>query len=194
MMRMLLPMVLAAGLTAQNNQVRPMDIYIAHLKDEALRQATAMVSASESLLLLFRKRAEQEIDAAHFETLTEQRLKLIRTSARQLAENPVIERMDRAKKGSEKGLAKENDPDVEPADPGVPPALNRLVNRTQALRRQLHQLEQGGPGRTDSGERRPRRSTVTVEELQQPRIRDLCKEIRMDSETIARSLKSGNGM
>ena len=176
---MFLTLTLLLTLAAPPAQIRR--LYIEHLKDEALRDAAAIVRASESLTDLFASWSGSKLTRQEFDRLAGQRLELIRKSSRHLSENPLVDRIDRVKKPdrkSESGNASE--PSSELSLEEIPSTLDQLTQKARMVRKRLEQLTRQAPG-----EPRPSRTTVTVGELQAPRIGDLCKEMRAAADKVS---------
>ena len=182
---MFVTLTLLLTLAAPPAQVRR--LYIEHLKDEALRDAATIVRASESLTDLFASWSVSKLTRQEFDRLAGQRLELIRKSSRQLSENPFVARIDQVKKPgrrSESGNASDSSSDLSLEE--IPSTLDEIAQKARMVRKRLEQLiRQDSRKAAGEPERAPSRGTVTVGELQAPRIRDLCKEMRAAAEQVS---------
>ena len=182
---MFVTLTLLLTLAAPPAQVRR--LYIEHLKDEALRDAATIVRASESLTDLFASWSVSKLTRQEFDRLAGQRLELIRKSSRQLSENPFVARIDQVKKPgrrSESGNASDSSSDLSLEE--IPSTLDEIAQKARMVRKRLEQLiRQDSRKAAGEPERVPSRGTVTVGELQAPRIRDLCKEMRAAAEQVS---------
>ncbi len=182
---MFVTLTLLLTLAAPPAQVRR--LYIEHLKDEALRDAATIVRASESLTDLFASWSVSKLTRQEFDRLAGQRLELIRKSSRQLSENPFVARIDQVKKPgrrSESGNASDSSSDLSLEE--IPSTLDEIAQKARMVRKRLEQLiRQDSRKAAGEPEREPSRGTVTVGELQAPRIRDLCKEMRAAAEQVS---------
>ena len=178
-------LILLLTLASPPAQIRR--LYIEQLKDEALRDAATIVRASESLTVLFASWSGSKLTRQEFDRLAGQRLELLRESSRHLSENPLVARIDRVKKPdgkSESGSASESSTS-ELSLEEIPSTLDQIAQKARMVRKRLEQLtRQGSGGAPGEPQRGPGRTTVTVGELQAPRIRDLCKEIRATAEKV----------
>ena len=178
-------LILLLTLASPPAQIRR--LYIEHLKDEALRDAATIVRASESLTDLFASWSGSKLTRQEFDRLAGQRLELIRKSSRHLSENPLVARIDRVKKPdkkSESGNASEASSELSLEE--IPSTLDQIAQKARMVRKRLEQLtRQGSSKAPGEPQRGPSRTTVTVGELQAPRIRDLCKEMRAAAEKVS---------
>ena len=187
---MFVALTLLLTLAAPPAQIRR--LYIEHLKDEALRDAATIVRASESLTHLFASWSGSKLTRQEFARLAGQRLELIRKSSRHLSENPLVARIDRVKKPnrkSESGNASESSSELSLEE--IPSTLDQIAQKARMVRKGLEQLTRQ-PSREAPGgpQRGPSRTTVTVGELQAPRIRDLCKEMRAAAEKVSERFRT----
>ena len=183
---MFVTLTLLLTLAAPPAQIRR--LYIEHLKDEALRDAAAIVRASESLSDLFTSWSGLKLTRQEFDRLAGQRLELIRKSSRHLSENPLVARLDQVKKPdrkSQSGNASESSSELSLEE--IPSTLDQITQKARMVRKQLEQLTRQAPGEPQRG---PSRTTVTVRELQAPRIRVLCKEMRVAAEKVSERFRT----
>ena len=187
---MFVVLTLLLTLAAPPAQIRR--LYIEQLKDEALRDAATIVRASESLTYLFESWSGSKLAREEFDRLARQRLKLIRKSSRHLYDNPLVARLDRVKKPnrkSESGSASASSPELNLEE--IPSTLDQIAQKARMVRKQVEQLDrqssEEAPGQAGRG---PSRTTVTVGELQAPRIADLCKEMITAAERVAERLRT----
>ncbi len=187
---MFVTLTLLLALAAPPAQLRR--LYMEQLKDEALRDSATIVRASESLADLFESWSASKLAREEFDRLAGQRLELIRKSSRHLSENPLVARIDRVKKQerkSESGNASGASSEVSLRE--IPSTLDQIARKARMVRKQVEQLDRQasgeGPGEPGRG---PSRATVTVGELQAPRIGDLCKEMRAAVERIAERFRT----
>ncbi len=185
---MLVVLTLLLTLVAPPAQIRR--LYMEQLKDEALRDTATIVGASESLTNLFESWSEAKLAPEEFDRLARHRLELIRKSSRHLSENPLVARMDRVKKPaqkSESGNASASSSELSLEE--IPSTLNQIAQKARMVRKQVEGLDRQSSGAPPGEpERGPRRTTVTVQELQAPRIGDLCKEMRAAAGRVAERL------
>ncbi len=184
--------VLTLLLTLAAPPVQLRRLYMEQLKDEALRDAATIVRASESLTGLFESWSGSKLTREEFDRLAGQRLELIRKSSRHLSENPLVARLDRVKKQdrkSESGNASASPSQLSLEE--IPSTLDQIAQKARMVRKQVEQLagQSSGqaPGQPEPG---PSRTTVTVGELQAPRIEDLCKEMRAAAERVAERFRT----
>ena len=181
---MFVVLTLLLTLAAPPAQIRR--LYMEQLKDEALRDAATIVRASESLADLFESWSGSKLASEEFDLLAGQRLELIRQSSRHLSENPLVARIDRVKKQDRKpesGNASASSSELSLEE--IPSTLEQIAQKARMVRKQVEQLDRRSSGEAP-GEpgRGPSRTTVTVRELQAPRIGDLCKEMRTAAERV----------
>ena len=143
-----------------------------------------MVRASQSLLELYQSREDSRINGKEFDRHSGQRLDLILRSTRHLSQNPLIQRLDRVKK-SEKRKDQE---DVLEAS-ATSDVLQAIHVHTRNIRDQLGQLT-AEEAESLSGDS-PDGASVTIGQLQTPRISDLCRTIRASTRMVAKRFKNG---
>ena len=164
-------------------------LYMEQLKDEALRDSATVVRASESLTDLFESWAGRKLAREEFNRLAGQRLKLIRESSRRLSSNPLLVRIDRVKKQDRKaqsGNASQSSPQLSLEE--IPSTLDAITRSARMVRKQVEQFDSQSSGPAPPG-RGAGPATVTLGELQAPRIGDLCKEMRAAAERVAARLE-----
>lgn len=187
---MFVVLTLLLTLAAPSAQIRR--LYIEQLRDEALRDAATIVRASESLTDLFESWSCSRLARAEFDRLAGQRLELIRKSSRHLSQNPLVARIDRAKKQPRKpesGKASASSSGLSLEE--IPSTLGQIAQKARMVRKQVEQLNGQSPGEAPGQPGRgPSRTTVTVGELQAPRIKDLCKEMKTAAEMVAERFRT----
>ncbi len=181
--------VFGAALLIPSSQVRPIDIQIAHLTNDALRHAATIIRASESLTDLFQKWSDSSLQSKDFEPLAKDRLKLIRNSSKHVSENPLVARIDRPKEKQKPTGFKSSSSSRDLGLEEIPSVLAAITEKARLVQEQLRQLESGDSDETSDGpERGPNRPTVTLGELQAPRISSLCGDMRAQAGKVAKAL------
>ena len=182
---------LALWLTFVTPPAQLRHLYLEQLKDNALRDAATIVRASESLTTLFEAWSGSRLSREEFDRLSGQRLDLIKKSSRRLSENPLVERVDRVKKPVAARSEKPSGDPVALATEEIPPTLSASAEKARLVKKQLEQLgSRDSDGVSGRGRPAPAGPTVTVEELQAPRIRDLCKEMTTATDRVTQSLRT----